>query len=500
MLVQYVTQRGRGQHGQKLNKPQYPSLLSKLGKGPGSLAPIEFTAGIHWLVWLGSAWPGHDWIMRLEQEARLLGQCAESITNLSSYVDDSANHPPTDHDRHRLHFALLRYREANRAISVLLRERKRRVQSAKGALDRTELVRQNLLYEKRHLESSIRDTRNHPSLFLTIPLQTATPGEPGSIEYHEQMLLSLRTELSEKRELADRLKSKQESLELAKSRLVLKRKELEKIRDQLELVVRAGDPFLHSHARFFVELERATSQSQSKSDSLLLLGGEEKDTAALERLLQHWIAFCESEQGEGIQVSMFDELEAGEDFDPSRQPHDNDHDNDNEHDTDEDEARSLSALGSEDALAPRAYSRFESQNGRPARRFGFAYLSVLVPVGPAEKVVTLLFYRADQQDRSAPLVLRVESEGEAEMAKPEGMESVMLALNVDPVMKLTIPHESIVPGAAGHVPFRWIQSLAGLMPDASFSEPQRILLNLCNAVRQHFGLEAQPMQVDEAPV
>lgn len=416
-------------------------------------------------------------------------QCALSITTLSDYVDEACRADAAVPDKQKLNFALLRYREANRAISVLLRERKRNVQNAKGSLDRTELSRQNLLYEKRHLESTIQDTRHHPSLFRTVLLPSAMlDDEPETIMPHDIMLESLGNELNQRKELADTLKSKQESLELAKSRLVLKRKELEKSRDQLEGVLRAADPFLHSHSRFFVELENAATQLQSKSQSLLSIS-EDKEFMALETLLQHWSAFCESQQGEGAMVSMYDELEAGEDCDALEKHGD---------DTEDDEARSASAVGSEDILATRTHARFESQGTRPGRRFPFAYLLVSIPIleTSSGQSANLFFYHADQQDRSAPIVVRLETdaEGADEIKTSAEAESILLSLDVDPVMRLTIPHDTVAPGSAGHVPFRWIQSLAGIMPDASFSEPQHILLTFANALRFYF--QSNVMQID----
>lgn len=397
--------------------------------------------------------------------------------------------------RRTLHLRLLQLRENNRAMSGLQRECKRRVQAAKTALDRTELSRQNLLYERRHLQACIQDARNHPSLYLSIPLE-----EGHAASDHAQMLERLQGELTGRQTLAERLKSSQESLELARSRLVLKQKELEKVRDQLSSIIKAADPFLNSHSRLFAELERSASTAAMGDDKHHSSDGQ--GLRALERLMQHWILFAEG--SEGVTVTLFEELEAGEDG--------GHYDGMLVYDEEDGLTASLSGEESSTSVADEGpsdgviggaggggggggramHARFASLAKRPGRRFSFAHLMVQISDTMMERSIKAYFYPVDPTGSSFSqllLVVRVESEALGHQSDADA-EEWLLALDTDPILKLTIPHEKIVPGEAGHVPFRWIQSLADILPDASFAEPLLILQKFVAALKSGLAREA----------
>lgn len=388
-----------------------------------------------------------------------------------------------DGGKRALHLRLLQLREHNRTMSGLQRECKRRVQTAKTALDRTELSRQNLLYERRHLQACIQDARNHPSLYLSIPLEGGHVAPD-----HGQMLERLRGELTGRQTLAERLKSSQESLELARSRLVLKQKELERVRDQLSSIIKAADPFLNSHSRLFAELERSASTAAMGDDKHRPNDGQ--GLRALERLMQHWILFAEG--SDGVAVTLFEELEAGEEG--------GHYDGMLVYDEEDDLAASLSgeesSIGAADegpgevgsasgggAGGRAMHARFASLAKRPERRFSFAHLMVQIS-DAMERILKVYFYPVDPTGSSSQLLLvvRVECEALGNLSDADA-EEWLLALDIDPILKLTIPHEKIVPGEAGHVPFRWIQSLADILPDASFAEPPLILQKFASALK-----------------
>lgn len=289
------------------------------------------------------------------------------------------------------------------------------------------------------------------------------------------MLKSLQDELSERQMLAEKLKSSQESLELARSRLVLKQKEFEKIRDQLSTIIKAADPFLNSHSRLFAELEKAATAATVGDKTHESSDGQE--VQALERLLQHWLLFAEGH--EGVSVALFEELEAGEDGDQ--------HNGMVSFGEEEDDDEMMASMSGDESVGGggnnRAlHARFTSSAKKAERRFAFAHLVVKI-ADQMDRDLKVYFYPADPSgDSELVLVVRVESESLGHMSCSDA-EDWLLALDIDPIMKLTIPHEKIIPREAGHIPFRWIQSLADVLPDASFSEPQAILEKFTSALK-----------------
>ncbi|PJF18872.1 hypothetical protein PSACC_01282 [Paramicrosporidium saccamoebae] len=355
----------------------------------------------------------------------------------------------------RLNMTLLELREANRAMSLLVRGRKKVLQSAKNALDRAELSRQNLLYEKRHLEATIEDTRLHDSLYLTISMED----DPAAMDLneHDLTLHRLQVELETRKRLSENLKSKQDSLELSRSRLVLKRKELEKLRDQLENIIKAAEPFLNTHGKFFVA-ERIVERE-----------------SPLNRLGAELVGVMETRND--LQVWRFEELEAGEE---------EEEEGGEEH---LDDDSSLTRSPAEGAPA-RTHGRFATNVRKVNRRFAHAY--ILAELALTEGTARLYFYHNDPDATDSLMVIKLEL-SERDLGRQES-ESILLSLPLDPILLLTTPHESIVAGEAGHVPFRWLQSLCGLVTDTSFGDPHKVLDLLFSAIETRLN---NTMQVDE---
>jgi hypothetical protein len=271
--------------------------------------------------------------------------------------------------RKRLNMMLLELREANRAMSLLVRGRKKVLQGAKNALDRAELSRQNLLYEKRHLEATIEDTRLHDSRYLTISMEE----DPAVMDLneHDLMLHRLQVELETRKRLSENLKSKQDSLELSRSRLVLKRKELEKLRDQLENIIKAAEPFLNTHGKFFVA-ERIVE----REPPLTKLGAELLGVMETRSDLQVW---------------RFEELEAGEEEEGEEEHLDDD--------------SSLTRSPAE-GVSARTHGRFATNIRKINRRFAHAY--ILAELALTEGTARVYFYHNDPDATESLMVMKLE--------------------------------------------------------------------------------------------
>jgi hypothetical protein len=377
-------------------------------------------------------------------------------------------------ERRKVALLLLRLREYNRAMSFLLRSRRKRVLGAKSAIDRTELTRQNLLYERQHLEATIEDARRHESLYLTVPLEDGDPVETQLCTEHEMMIHRLRHELETRKRMADRLKAGQDSLELARSRLVLKRKELEKLRDQLEMVIKAADPFLHSHARFFTDIEKqAQEQAEEEEEE------ESVTNTPLDLLYKHILNFSEARPN--IKVYYFEKADGRLESD---EPVDID---------DDDEASAT--IGLDDTkVTTRSHARFTSHIQSVTRKYPFPYLAAELDS------IRLYFYHVDGQNSTTPIVVKIEI-ADRELTAAEA-ESLLLTLDMDAALLLTVPNEAIVIGEAGHVPLRWLQSLVGLSSE-SFGDPQSSLATFFSAVEKRCAIfnesaKESQMQVDES--
>ncbi|KAH7105657.1 THO complex, subunit 5 [Auriculariales sp. MPI-PUGE-AT-0066] len=103
---------------------------------------------------------------------------------------------------------LARLKAANRAANDASRNARARSADARLAMDNTHLGRQNLLYQRRHVESEIEKCRQFASIYEDIPLHTreeferfAPENASHAVDDHQLMLSRLGFELSERQRL-----------------------------------------------------------------------------------------------------------------------------------------------------------------------------------------------------------------------------------------------------------------------------------------------------------
>lgn len=112
---------------------------------------------------------------------------------------------------------IARLKAANRAANEATRIAKQRTQDARQAMDNTHLGLQNLLYEKRHLESEIDKCRQFESIYEDVPVhdlnefKLRAPEEATAPDVlqdeHQLMLNRLSFELAERQRLDERKKA-----------------------------------------------------------------------------------------------------------------------------------------------------------------------------------------------------------------------------------------------------------------------------------------------------
>lgn len=420
--------------------------------------------------------------------------------------------------KRELHLSLVRLRSVNRELALQVRSRKRRVQQAKSIIDRDELIRQTLLYQKNHLQATIEDTRQHPSLYASIiedeegtgevgtdsdasmSMSIEAPDEPGQ---HRMRLQKLKRELEMRRTLSDGLKARVESLELAKSRLVLKRKELERLRDQLEGIIKASDPLAHSQARLFAELTAARQQTFTEEQ----LGREDDEMGmrrAMERLGQQLNCFVEGRQD--MAVFSFDEVELGEE--PTEGETTFERQSEDEASIDSTTARNENTEGEADGDegargGEHHHGRFASHHtnvggsrGRRRRR-DQAHILLEMSRQPSEGGGDMDTGATDEPIRiifvpmAGELLIGLQLDlGEGDSRSAEQIETFLLSLPLEPALLLTVPlqGEQQLRHSAGCIPFRWIQCLAGLAaPDSAFADVQAVLHAFLMAIKDRAG-------------
>lgn len=420
--------------------------------------------------------------------------------------------------KRELHLSLVRLRSVNRELALQVRSRKRRVQQVKSVIDRDELIRQTLLYQKNHLQATIEDTRQHPSLYASIIEVGETAGgmgtdsdvsmsieAPNEQEQHQTRLHKLRRELEMRRALSDGLKARVESLELAKSRLVLKRKELERLRDQLEGIIKASDPLAHSQARLFAELTAARQQMSADDQS----GKEDDDQMgmgrAMERLGQQLTSFVEGRHD--MNVFSFEEVELGEE--PIEEEATSEQRSEDEPPIDLTAARDENADGEADGdeetrSGEHHHGRFASHHVRASgsggrrRRYDHAHILMEITrqqqseggdttdMGSTDEPIRIIFVPIDGE-QAIGLQLDM-SDGDSKSA--EQIETFLLSLPLEPALLLTVPlHGEQQPRhPTGCIPFRWIQCLAGLSsPDSAFADAQAVLHAFLMAIKGRAG-------------
>lgn len=469
---------------------QFPGSKNIKGRWPGTLAPIGESPAL-WSDWTAA-------VMRSESAAT---EFRSAVADLKGYIRQVLR--PTEHSTQdetpcNVHMTLLRLREYNRNMSLGLKSKKKRVQFFKNALDRTELSRQNIMYEKEHIEATIEDTRRHESLHLSIPLaeEDEQKGEErtGSVDSdndeHQKMLSRLGRELDERRRLSDALKASQENLELAKSRLVLKKKELEKVRDQLDGIIRSTEPFISSHSRLFVEIQK--QQAQLDEASVEMSDG----VAPLEKLSELLLSHADTHHTK-VQVCVFEGLEAGKELayvDGDDYRHGQNHSRANgSGDGDEDEDGSVSISFESLPKEKHAHSRFATHSNSRNRRFSFHYLRVDLCESSIPSCY-LYFYHVVPEDLDSPIVVRIEIP-ERDLGKGEA-EALLLTLDLETSFLLTVPHELVVPGESGHVPFLWLQAVSGLLHEDSFADSNFIIDRFYSAVQTKVGTQSVDSDVN----
>lgn len=416
--------------------------------------------------------PSSDWssqVMRQEDEqassSSLLCKYRDAINELKGSLYGTISQKEKE-------MIILRIRECNRNFSLSLRDVKKQVQGAKNAVDRTELARQNLLYEKRHYEQNIKDTRTHESLYLTIPLDNDN-NDDGELNEHERMLRSLQRELEERKRMADELKSKQESLDLAKSRLVLKRKEMEKLRDQLDSIIKSAEPFNNTHSRLFADLLKANAMSVDEIST----NNRNIEQESIEKLLQAIIAFCEGNVG--CRVTFYEELEAGEEMEDL---------------LDDDRADS-----SRDSPGPdhvHSHSRFSSHAGGDNRSRKYTKRHIRLDVNIEREVAASLYFYY----LNGVMVVTIDLTGRSlDVAETE---SFLLGLKLAPELLLTVPNPLVIPGEMGAIPFRWLQSASGLLDgwDSSLSDSLEVISKFIASIKDTFTTAVSDSKGDSSPI
>lgn len=354
---------------------------------------------------------------------------------------------------------LLRLRQSNRAMSQLVRSCKQRVQQTKSALDNVELSRQCLLYQKNHLQATIEDVQRHDSIYLSIPLPSNEDSNLMDLDLdeHGTMLHRLKTELEQRKQLSEQCKSKQESLELAKGRLLLKKKELEKVRDQLDSIIKTSEPLLNSHSRILADLIKREQEQEAAQSAPLPTKNHVNPLGLLHEQLCKY-----SENDTLVTVQYLDEIEPGEEF------------------SDVEDSEGI-YTPTADGTA-RFYHRFGASENVQNRKYSFAHILLKLKDESGMSLADLFFFLIADGSLAVTLI----EPASYELLKAE-QESFLLSLPLDPALLLTVSHESIVPGESGFVPFRWLQALTKLTNSESFGEPQVIISNFVASIRQRLS-------------
>lgn len=385
----------------------------------------------------------------------------KSITTLRSHVKEDTNF------NEHLDLCLLKLREGNRLLSNLILCKKKRSHQAKLTVEKLDGPRQCLIYQQQDVERSIDEARHHPSLYLSIPLEDDKANHTGvhdmeideeerSIpidDEHTKMLRRLQRELEGRKALSERLKASQDARELARSRLVLKRKELEKLRDQIENIIRAADPLCHTQQRLFSELkqraERIESPITDTGNALEITSDQIKQnplTVLFEKLTQ-W-----SEGQDYIQIQYHDEIEPGEDIIDNYGGEEEEEDRDSETGG----ARSIPEASQETIhRGMRLCDRFESSSRNLlSRRYSIAHVLITI-----NQKVNVSIYQS-----GSILMAQLESirESDQNMTWDELFSHLS---NLDPALQETVPMDESKIGRGSNIrAFTWLQCLAGIIP------------------------------------
>lgn len=393
-------------------------------------------------------------ISDLRRNVNLLRGCVNRDASLEFNVD----------------LCLLKLREGNRLLSNLILCKKKRAYKAKHALEKIEGPRQHAIYQKYVVQQTIDQVKHHPSLYMSIPLEdesTTTTTTTNDMEIddsqpeHDQMLYCLQRELDSRKAMNDRLKASQDARELTRSRLVLKRKELEKLRDQIEGIIKSADPLAHTHQRLFHELRQRKEIGESppniptQDDTL-------NPIMVLFEKLSKW-----AEGQEGVQGKIVEELEPGEDdslLDDRRECNDSDLDEE-----------VTSAVDDNQENVSHSHARFSSTSNRfNHRKFSRSYIQVTV-----EDHITIYIYETDG-------IMVAQLESSIEQVKWSNLEDpghwltqIVTRPDEEASERLNLDQE-LQPMA-----FLWLQCLSGLSPtQPAYADPSGVFDALFSSLKQ----------------
>lgn len=448
----------------------------------------------------------------VEEAVPLINNFRSELNSLKEQLLFRSNSSDFDSGHHRaMSLSLLRIREYNRHLSLYIRDCKKRVQSDKNTVDKAELSHQSALYERRHLLASIEDARRHESLYIKI-LQLANTNDSIASFSHMDILNMLNQELTERKAMTEQLKSKTGELELAKSRIVLKRKELERIRDQLDTILKSTESFNISHARLFASLQKKEQEealraavaasmplrrSSSSHNNLVAVLPQHNSDAILKvyQLLQDY-----SSNNEAISVELISPITTSLSINTTSEL-DQFHGELGEVIEDQEEEEGAITINEEssDSESKAHRSRFEKLNITLPIKLSDDSSSITT-TNTAQMIklwigtVHLLIHHAIPDDFTSPLVIGlIPPEEHSTIADVFGVkhmsnkqkESFLLTLPFnEPSMRLTLAHDSIIPEQSGTMPFRWLQCLGGIYSDHSFEDSTQILRDFVQACFQ----------------
>lgn len=348
---------------------------------------------------------------------------------------------------------LLKLREGNRNLSLHQRACKKQVQTARSIVEKLELSRQGYLYEKNHLLASIEDARRHDSLYRQIPIALDEDAINQGIQ-HDTVIAQLKCELEKRKALADKLKSSNENLELARSRLVLKRKELERLRDHVSSVCKAAEVLINSNARLFEARQASKAQNAMEVTSTT-------STAPMDVLSERLALFAESHDYIRLQIFEGEEMPEEGEFEEGEEP----------------------GIGDGEESETKGHTRFSTSHHASAiKRFiSAAYIRVdILKTDLSECLCSCFFYQSSSNGTIA-MAIELTGDGDEEnqpsSVSSSSSSSILFSLSLQ--LDTTNSNGSVEPDVHGGMAFAWLQSLID-----DRSDTNTILEKLFNSLQQ----------------
>jgi len=134
---------------------------------------------------------------------------------------------------------ILTLRDLNRRACLEVKAARKEAQERKALCEQAELEHSKIQHEEGVLRRNLEESLNYSPLYLKIVEESS----------HETIVTKLKSELSHRRLLVEKVRTAKAELDLARSKLSLKRKELERMHEQLGGFLKAADPFVISHQR-----------------------------------------------------------------------------------------------------------------------------------------------------------------------------------------------------------------------------------------------------------